>query len=88
MDDNASTGPSGEASAAPCESNCSQRIEFTFVRFSERRRDRGVPAVLMVGSDDGGESGLLLWMSKQHILNNIRDFGDSDDLQRALRCYE
>lgn len=42
----------------------------------------------MVGSDDGGESGLLLWMSKQHILNNIRDFGDSDDLQRALRCYE
>lgn len=57
---------------------------FRFIEFNPRRAGRGVEAA-RVQVDDDGE---WLWMSKKDIRNNMRDFGQHPELQKALDAYD
>lgn len=59
---------------------------FRFVEFNPRRAARGKEAARVeVTYGDGGTD--LLWMSKEDILDNIKNFGGSTELQKALAAY-
>ena len=60
-----------------------QAQHFRFIEFNDRRAMRGAEAA-RVEVDPQGE---WLWMSKRDIKNNIRDFGDHPELQKALQAY-
>ena len=50
--------------------------------FNPRRFNRGAPAAWIM-TDNG-----LLWMTRADVMNNIKDFGDHPELQKALTCYQ
>jgi len=58
-------------------------MHWRFIEFNPRRALRGAEAA-RVEVDPDGE---WLWMSKRDIKNNIRDFGDHPELQKALVAY-
>lgn len=60
---------------------------FRFIEFNPRRAFRGAAAVRM-GVIEDGEEGPWLWMSEKDIRNNIKEFGDSEELQAGLRAYK
>lgn len=57
-------------------------IDFELVRFNPRRNARNAPAA------EVRVDGELLWMTIKDIKNNIRDFGDHPELQKALQAYK
>jgi len=57
--------------------------DFRFIEFNPRRKARGVEAARVAVSNDGE----WLWMSVKDIRNNIREFGDHPELQKALAAY-
>ena len=56
---------------------------FRFIEFNDRRAMRGAEAA-RVEVDPSGE---WLWMSKSDIKQNIREFGNHQELQKALLAY-
>jgi hypothetical protein len=56
-------------------------MEWQLVRFNPRRNARKAPAA------EVRVDGELLWMTVRDIKNNIRDFGDHPELQKALQAY-
>lgn len=56
-------------------------IEFNHVRYA-RGKDAAKVRVI-----EGGNSQGFLWMSVDDLRANIRDFGPSDALHKALRAY-
>jgi len=58
-------------------------MHWRFIEFNPRRDMRGADAARV----EVGEDGEWLWMSKRDIKNNIRDFGDHPELQKALNAY-
>lgn len=60
-------------------------MEFKLMRFNPRRALRGAPAAELECTGDGPP--FLLWMSKQDIANNIRDFGQHPELLKARQHY-
>ena len=61
-------------------------VTFAFVEFNPRRHSRGVEAARVEVLEDGEPCGLL-WMSERNLKANIKDFGDSEELQKALAEY-
>lgn len=57
-------------------------IPFRLVRFNPRRSLRGAPAAEVQTSSG------LLWMSRADIRNNLRDFGDDQELWKAMEAYD
>jgi hypothetical protein len=70
-------------SAAPA---CYPALSFLFVEFNPRRKSRGAEAARVEVFEDGESCGWL-WMSERDIRNNLRDFGDSAELRKALSAY-
>ena len=62
-------------------------LRFKFIEFNSRRHARGADAARVEVFYDNGEESEWLWMSKTDIQNNIRDFGDCEELQKALVGY-
>lgn len=58
-------------------------LYWRFIEFNPRRAARSVEAA-RVEVDPDGE---WLWMSRSDIKNNIREFGDHAELQKALVAY-
>ncbi len=56
-------------------------IEFNHVRYA-RGKDAAKVRVI-----EGGKPQGFLWMSVEDLRANIRDFGPSDALHKALRAY-
>ena len=61
-------------------------VTFRFIEFNPRRDDRGVEAARVEILEDGESCGWL-WMSKRDLKANIEEFGDSEELQKALAEY-
>lgn len=61
-------------------------IEYKFVNFNPVRKRRGVEAASFQLFIDGESKGYV-WMNKRDITYTIRDFGNSPELQKSLRCY-
>lgn len=57
-------------------------IVWRFIEFNPRRNLRGAPAA-RVEAD-----GEWLWMTLKDIRNNIKEFGDHPELQKALNAYK
>ena len=57
-------------------------MEWQLVRFNPRRNARKAPAAEL------RVDGECLWMTVKDIKNNIRDFGDHPELQKALQAYK
>jgi len=55
--------------------------QFKFIEYNQRRDLRGADAARVEVDGD------WLWMSKKDIKNNIRDFGNHPELQKALAAY-
>jgi hypothetical protein len=63
-------------------------LTFQFIEFNKRRALRGADAARVdVQYSDDPEGGGWLWMSRKDIKTNIRDHGDSPELQKALAAY-
>lgn len=60
-------------------------ITFTLRRFNPRRAMRGVPAAEFECSD--GEEMGLLWMDEKDIRQNLKEFGESEELLKGLEHY-
>lgn len=61
-----------------------QDQHWRFIELNTTRALRGKEAA-RVEVDAGGR---WLWMSRQNVIDNIRDFGDHPELQKALKAYE
>lgn len=61
-------------------------VSFQFVEFNPRRKSRKAEAARVEVFEDGESCGWL-WMSERDIKNNIREFGDSAELRKALAAY-
>ena len=59
---------------------------FELIEFNHVRNMRGKEAAKIRVIEDGVPQGFL-WMSPDDIHANIRDFGHSDGLDKALRAY-
>lgn len=70
-------------SAAPA---CYPAVSFLFVEFNPRRKSRGAAAARVEVLEDGDSCGWL-WMSERDIRNNLRDWGESEELRKALVAY-
>ena len=57
---------------------------WRFIEFNPRRAVRGAEAARVEVTQDGD----WLWMSRRDLRNNIRDFGDHPELQKALDAYK
>ena len=64
----------------------SPKIQFRLEGFNTRRADRGAEAARVEILEDGEPCGLL-WMSERDLKLNIAEFGDSEELQKALAEY-
>lgn len=62
-------------------------ITYKFVDFNPIRKMRGAKAASLHLFIDGESNGYV-WMNQKDIKNTIRDFGDSPELQKSLRCYQ
>lgn len=62
--------------------------QFKFYEFNPRRHRRGVEGcrVLVTYSSNPADQ-QLLWMSPKDIRDNIAEFGDDPELQKALAAY-
>jgi hypothetical protein len=61
-------------------------VTFELIDFNPRRHARGVEAA-RVEVIVNGDSREWLWMSERDIKANIAEFGDSEELQKALAEY-
>lgn len=61
-------------------------VTFCFIEFNPRRETRGVEAARVAVFEDGVECGWL-WMSPTDIRNNLAEFGESEELRKALAAY-
>lgn len=61
-------------------------ITFELIDFNHVRDARGKEAAKISVIEDGEPQGFL-WMSAEDLRANIRDFGPSDALDKALRAY-
>jgi len=61
-------------------------ISFRFIEFNSRRHARGAEAARMYVLEDGVVIDWL-WMSQKDIRKNIKEFGTSDELRKALAAY-
>ena len=59
-----------------------ESVEFKFIEFNPRRKARGAEAARV---EVDGE---WMWMSKQDIKFNIREFGQHPELLKALESYK
>lgn len=59
---------------------------FGLIEFNHVRDMRGKEAAKVRVIEDGEPQGFL-WMSAEDLHANIRDFGASDGLHRALQAY-
>lgn len=59
---------------------------FELIEFNHVRDVRGKEAAKIRVFEDGEPQGFL-WMSAEDLRANIRDFGHSDALDKALRAY-
>ena len=57
-------------------------IQWRFIEFHERRAMRGAPAARVEADGD------WLWMTPKDIRANIKDHGDHEELQKALKAYK
>jgi len=88
MNDTTNTQAAAQPTAerASDASDCSPAVRFHFIEFNPRRFARGARAARFEVAE-GEERFQWLWMSKHDILNNIRDFGDGEELQKGLAAY-
>lgn len=63
------------------------RIDWRFDEFHERRASRGAPAARVYIDQNDGQGETWLWMYPHDIENNIKEFGDHPELQKALAAY-
>lgn len=61
-------------------------VTFKLIEFNQRRKSRGAEAA-RVEVLENGESAGWLWMSVKDLRANIAEFGDSDELRKALAYY-
>jgi hypothetical protein len=61
-------------------------VTFRFVEFNPRRVSRGVEGARVEVLEDGVECAWL-WMSAKDIRNNLAEFGESEELRKALAAY-
>ena len=62
-------------------------VTFRLVDFNERRYRRGADAARVEVLEDGESAGWL-WMSPKDLRANIREFGECEELRKALAEYE
>lgn len=63
-------------------------MPFRLIEFNVRRRMRGANAARVeVYEDDNDKDFVLLWMSEKDIRANMREFGPSPELDKALAAY-
>lgn len=58
-----------------------ETIEFKFIEFNPRRAMRRAPAARVEVDGD------WLWMSKEDIRKNIKEFGEHPELRKAADAY-
>lgn len=61
-------------------------VTFKLIEFNPRRKSRGAEAARVEIFEDGESAGWL-WMSVKDLRANLLEFGDSDELRKALDCY-
>ena len=61
-------------------------MRFQYVQFNEVREWRGAPAARVAVVDDECENGWI-WMGREHVRLNIRDFGPHPALVKAAQMY-
>lgn len=61
-------------------------VTFRFIEFNPRRAARGVEAARVEVLEGGVECGWL-WMSAKDIRSNLAEFGESQELRKALAGY-
>lgn len=61
-------------------------VTFKLIEFNTRRKSRGVEAARVEVLEDGVSAGWL-WMSAKDLRANLLEFGESDELRKALECY-
>lgn len=61
-------------------------VDFRFVEFNPRRAMRGAEAVRVAVIQDGEEE--WLWMTRQDLDMNIKEFGPHAELLKAKLAYE
>lgn len=81
-------GPNGEACRPTAVSFAIEGLandcpDFKFVEFNPRRKKQRGAEAARVEAD-----GEWMWMSKNDIKNNIRDFGPHPELLKALEAYK
>lgn len=64
------------------------RLDWRFDEFNPIRAARGAPAARVFVDQNDGQGETWLWMHKIDVQNNIKDFGDHPELQKALRACE
>lgn len=62
-------------------------VTFRLVEFNSRRASRGVEAARCEVLEDG-VGVCWLWMSPKDIRNNLAEFGESEELRKALAAYK
>lgn len=62
------------------------RLDWRFDEFNNMRAARGAKAARVYIDQNDGQGETWLWMSKADIKNNIKDFGDHPELQKALKA--
>lgn len=64
----------------------SEAIDFRFIEYNPRRASRGAEAVRMAVVEAGEE--YWLWMSKEDIRKNMKEFGRHPELVKGSEAYE
>lgn len=62
--------------------------QFRFIEFNPRRAQRGKESARVeVRHSSEPDDHEWLWMSTEDIRGNLRDFGESEELRKALAAY-
>jgi hypothetical protein len=61
-------------------------VTFRFIEFNPRRAARGAVAARVAVLEDGEEL-CWMWMTPKDIRNNLDEFGESEELRKALAAY-
>ena len=60
--------------------------KFKFIQFNSRRKSRGVEAARFQVTENGET--YFLWMSRSDIGRNIMEFGENEELAKAINFYK
>ena len=62
--------------------------KFEFISFSRVVNARGQAAALMDITENGISKHGWVWMSKENVETNIKNYGKCSELEKALNAYE